>query len=125
MKKLLIALLFSVSLFANVEYSGICGNYDYDINITTSSFQKVMCADDVLNSLYYDGRNYRVVGLFVDPEYSLYLNAYTLNDYTFITSLNASNGVISQTSFLVHLLYGLSGILVGMMFYLAFGRIYS
>jgi len=123
-------IFFPFFLFADISYFGSCGNYDYNLTIQTDKYFGGMCVSDQL-LVYNDKRQDEIQKIYADPQYSSSFDIYDPQNYKVLDSFDVNDYPPSYIRFtdtiitkrdIYEILFGVSGLIVAMMFSFVFLR---
>jgi hypothetical protein len=104
-----------VSLSADIIYKGVCGSYQYDLNISSNKFYGAFCSSGSLQVYWQKSGTDQILTLYTDPTY----NSFDLYDYKHNVkkSFDYDDGqIVNIGSPYTYFLFGLAGLLIGLSF---------
>jgi hypothetical protein len=114
-KFLLFFFFISPPLFSDITFKGICGSYDYSLDIPSSKYYGGFCKDNGLFVYYDASKTDYIRGVYADPQVSTSIDIYSISTGRKYKTLQYHEGDIKfignpSTQFL----YGLAGLLCGL-----------
>ncbi len=113
-KFILVFMISLTALKADIVFSGDCGSYKYDLNITNNRYFGGQCVEDRL-IVYFNGASTDYIRyIYVDPQTSTWLDLYRMSDGRVYRSFAYNLGDVEFIgSPNLRLLYGFGGLLLG------------